>query len=274
MKILIIGGNRFAGRQLAETLLPEAEVTVFNRSGKGPEGATIIQGDRNTFEGTFTGFDVIIDFCLFKPDQAEKLANQLPTGQKYIFISSAAAYADQLNQYHYPHSKIGGRESFGEYGKEKAQCEQIVKNLNLDYTIIRPGYVVGPGSHRPRLSYYFHQILNGLPVDVDGDGEKLFSLIWIGDYVELLKLNIYKTLPHNSEINAAGTDLYSSKSLAKEVADFLKKSYTIKENGVDAPFQNEHLILTPSNTFIPLQERLSEFYTWYETEGKQKHGYK
>lgn len=273
MKILILGGNRFAGRQLAEALLPEAEVTVFNRSGKGPEGVAVIQGDRNTFEGTFAGYDIIVDFCLFKPDQAKKLIKQIPAGQKYIFISSAAAYADQANQYYHPSSKIGGRESFGEYGKEKAQCEQIIKNSNLNYTIIRPGYVVGPGSHRPRLSYYFHQILNGLPVDVDGTGEKLFSLIWIDDYVELLKRVIYKTPPCDSEMNATGTDLYSSKSLAEEVANFLKKSYTIKENGVDTPFQNEHLVLTPTGIFTPLQERLSEFYIWYEIQGKQKHEY-
>lgn len=273
MKVLILGGNRFAGRRLAETLVQDAEVTVFNRSKTGPEGVTIIEGDRNTFQGTFVGYDVVVDFCLFKPEQAYKLITQLPRGQKYIFISSAAAYADQINQCYHPQSKIGGREAFGEYGKEKAHCEEILRNSDLDCTIIRPGYVVGPGSPRPRLSYYFHQILNGLPVDVDGDGEKLFSLIWVDDYVQLLSEVIYKQSTFDSIINASSPDIYSGKSLAEEVANYLNKSYIIKEDGLDTPFQNEHLILTPS-VHTTIKERLLEFYEWYEKEGKQKHGYK
>lgn len=273
MKVLILGGNRFAGKQLAEALLPEVEVTVFNRSGVGPAGTIVIQGDRNTYSNTFEGYDVVVDFCLFKPEQAHRLATQLSAGQKYIFISSAAAYADQPNQLYNPWSKTGGREAFGDYGKEKAECEKVLKTLSLDYTIIRPGYVVGPGSHRPRLSYYFHQILNDLPVDVEGDGEKLFSLIWIDDYVQLIKDVIFKMPLCDEAINAAGVDLYSGKSLAEEVANFLERSYLIRENGSDAPFQNENLILTPGK-YIPLQERLSEFYEWYKKEGKIKHGYK
>jgi nucleoside-diphosphate-sugar epimerase len=47
MKILIVGGNRFIGKGLADKLCPGHSVTVFNRSGNGPENVSIIQGDRN-----------------------------------------------------------------------------------------------------------------------------------------------------------------------------------------------------------------------------------
>ena len=48
MKILIIGGNRFSGKQLSnELVLRGNEVDVFNRSGTGISNVNIIQGDRN-----------------------------------------------------------------------------------------------------------------------------------------------------------------------------------------------------------------------------------
>ena len=62
MKILVIGGNRFAGRALVKELLWEYRynfVDVFNRSGTGPSGSHIIQGDRNNLNDFlifFSGF--------------------------------------------------------------------------------------------------------------------------------------------------------------------------------------------------------------------------
>ena len=51
MTILILGGNRFVGKLLAEASIKlNHEVTVFNRKGTGPEGCHIIKGDRNNLE--------------------------------------------------------------------------------------------------------------------------------------------------------------------------------------------------------------------------------
>jgi nucleoside-diphosphate-sugar epimerase len=47
MRVLILGGNRFIGAGLATKLATRHKVDVFNRSGTGPEGVNIIQGDRN-----------------------------------------------------------------------------------------------------------------------------------------------------------------------------------------------------------------------------------
>ena len=50
MEILVIGGNRFMGKKVVETLYKEHNITVLNRSGRSPVSilsCNIIQQDRN-----------------------------------------------------------------------------------------------------------------------------------------------------------------------------------------------------------------------------------
>ena len=56
MKVLIIGGNRFVGKALAQKILWEDTfkdrynhgcIDVFNRSGTSPRRVNAIKGDRN-----------------------------------------------------------------------------------------------------------------------------------------------------------------------------------------------------------------------------------
>ena len=79
MNIFVFGGNRFVGKALTERLLKNNSVTIFNRSGTGPEGANIIKGDRNIVSDLqnieFNSYDLIIDFCLFKAEQFQKFAH-------------------------------------------------------------------------------------------------------------------------------------------------------------------------------------------------------
>ena len=75
MKILVIGGNRFVGKKLVEKLLIDShDVTIFNRGGTGPNGAKIIECDRNSYDQltervNFSDFDCIVDMCLYQKTQ-------------------------------------------------------------------------------------------------------------------------------------------------------------------------------------------------------------
>ena len=68
--VLVFGGNRFVGKALVPKLLEQGyNVDVFNRSGTGPDGVNIIQGDRNKSEDIdkidFDAYGCIVDMCLF-----------------------------------------------------------------------------------------------------------------------------------------------------------------------------------------------------------------
>jgi hypothetical protein len=93
MEILIIGGNRFMGKKVAQTLFKDHNITVLNRKGTSPVECNIIQQDRNELKD-LKEYDVIIDMCLYNLEQTVKtvdILNKQQNLQQYIFISSIAS---------------------------------------------------------------------------------------------------------------------------------------------------------------------------------------
>ena len=176
MKILIIGGNRFVGKLVAQKLLNNYDVTVINRKGTGPDGCTILKGDRNNnlkFIDKLKDikFDIVIDMCLYNLEQCF-LIDKLFTGKvsKYIFISSIA-------------SKMKG---FGEYGINKKKCEKYLKSLPIPYVILQPTYIIGRDDHTSRLTYYIDKILNNEKISIDGKGNKIINFIDAEDMCDII----------------------------------------------------------------------------------------
>ena len=168
---LIIGGNRFVGKALASEIgwaHRYNTVDVFNRSGTGPWGVNVIQGDRNKREDlekiNFKKYDFIVDMCLYNPEQYEKCADLIPNDTNYVFVSSGAAN----EKYH---------SVFGQYGTDKLKIEEMLHADGKNCKIVRPTYIVGNGNHIKRLGYYLGQLRKGrCAIEVDGDGEYEINL--------------------------------------------------------------------------------------------------
>lgn len=278
MNILVLGGNRFVGRRVVEVLKKMYKVTIFNRTGTLISEVSTIQGDRNISTASFANYDLILDFCLFKPAQANALLTQVRDNQKYLFISSAAVYEYQSLSRPNENSSVGGSTLFGEYGLEKSICEDIIKQSSLDYMILRPTYIVGPGSHRPRLSYYFSKIENGEEIKFDGQGDALVDLVWVDDMVDVV-VDMVANWKSREVFNIASGTGISLVKLSEQISLFLNKPFNAKYGALaeQCPFPNAELLADPTKlnkAFKPIQERFEEFYNWYNREGKQKHGYK
>jgi nucleoside-diphosphate-sugar epimerase len=164
---------------------------------------------------------------------------------------------------------IGGRSGFGDYGVEKADCENIVKQIDTNYMIIRPPYIVGHDCPRPRISYYIRNILNNRPVEVAGTGNKLLSFIWANDIVNTLvymsTTNQYNT---KDSYNIVNEDVYSARTLIEEISLFLNKKANIIENGTSSPFIDEHLLLSPlklGKKFSSTKQNLPEFFDYIKS---------
>ncbi len=105
MRILILGGSRFVGRQLTATLLARGDtVSILNR-GQTPDpfrdGPTRHVADRfapgdleRALPATTGDYDAVVDFSAFRPTHSEAAARLLQgrVGH-FIHISSDAVYA-------------------------------------------------------------------------------------------------------------------------------------------------------------------------------------
>lgn len=264
MNIFVFGGNRFVGKALTERLLKNHKVTVFNRSGTGPEGATIIKGDRNIVSDLhdidFSIYDRIIDFCLFKAEQFDKFAHLIGNDQKYIFISSASV----------------GREQWGEYGTDKEECERLVFEKFSKVKVVRPPYIDGENSHRARTAQIINQIENNKPVTIAGDGNYYINIVWVDDVVNFLDKLTQQTDYRPEVIELANPRNYLMTEYIDLIASKLGKEYTIEENSDKfwAPAYDLDMMYSMyTEEFSLVLSKIPKFLEWYNTKGKIKYGY-
>ncbi|MGH8236429.1 MAG: NAD-dependent epimerase/dehydratase family protein, partial [Steroidobacteraceae bacterium] len=144
-------------------MFPDVETLLGDRNVAGH--ADVLQGRE---------WDVVVDDSGYFPAQVQASTAALKDRvQHYIYVSSISAYADltpagidedyKLAPLDDPNAKEITEKN---YGGLKAACEQIVeKTFGARQAVIRPTYIVGPGDHSDRFTYW--------PVRVARGGEML-----------------------------------------------------------------------------------------------------
>ena len=232
MKILILGGNRFVGKLVAERLYKH-DVTILNRSGTGPSTCRIIKCDRNDEWKLRVAignesYDCIIDMCLYNMEQAKKSIPIFETiTKKYIFLSSIA--------YRY--------EFFGDYGKQKKLIEDYIRSSKLSYINLRPTYIIGKDDHTKRFEYYMNQISNNKPVAIDSDGQKLITFVDARDVCKIICKLVKKKKIINKSFEIANNELTSLDDVIYRVAKVMRRDRDyITHNSQESPYDNETCI--------------------------------
>jgi 2'-hydroxyisoflavone reductase len=182
MEILVLGGTGFLGPHEIEYALARGHrVTMFNRgSNAGMYGDAVeeIVGNRDSnidqglaaLAGERT-WDAVIDNSGYVPrhvrDSAELLKGRC---HRYIYVSTVAVYDFDAGTTVFPeNARLADlddpsvEEVTGEtYGPLKAECDRIVRDILGDTcTVVRPTYVVGPGDHTDRFTYYVDRVNRG-----------------------------------------------------------------------------------------------------------------
>jgi 2'-hydroxyisoflavone reductase len=230
-RILILGGTGFIGPKTIDVALARGHsVTIFNRGKREkiqPLAQTNIEhlygnrdpklpADEANPAGSPVGldqlagksWDVVIDNSGYVPRHVEASAKLLASNAKhYIFISSISAYAE---------NPVGGDENtklaeladptvekmgdaFENYGGLKVLCERAVTAAfgPNRTTIVRPGYIVGPGDPTDRFTYWPARIAAGGEVLAPGSPDDPLQWIDVRDLAEWLV--------HLVEASIAGT---------------------------------------------------------------------
>ena len=197
LDILFLGGTGFIGpHQVNYALARGHSVSIFNRGRKSgfygdkveefignrdakiDDGLQALAGDRR--------WDVVIDNSGYVPrhvrDSAELLKGRC---DRYIYTSSISVYDFEKQNSVDVHAPVAPapepatEEVTGEtYGALKAECERMVREVfGDDGSVVRPTYVVGPGDHTDRFTYWVDRLQRGGDVVCPPDPD--FNVDWI-----------------------------------------------------------------------------------------------
>jgi len=205
LRILILGGTGFIGPWEVEAARAHGhEITLFNRGKTRPDlfpDLETLKGDRDPDKGeglkALEGreFDVVIDNSGYYPRHVKASAELLaPHVKQYIYVSSISAYAGTADEGQDETAPLATMEDptveeMGEnwvnYGPLKALCEQAAQTaMPGRVAVVRPGFIVGPGDHSYRFSYWPLRIRQGGDVAVPGAPDDPIQVIDARDLTE------------------------------------------------------------------------------------------
>lgn len=190
LKILLLGGTRFAGIHMTELALARGHsVTFFNRGRTRPELFPQVEkllGDRNGKLDALKGreWDAVIDTSGYVPRHVRLSAEMLaPNVQQYLFISTIGLYADffKPNDESSPVARVDDeqREDWeNAYGPLKALCEKAAATaMPGRTTMVRPGLIVGPEDSTDRFTYWPARAAQGGEMIAPGDPSAPYQII-------------------------------------------------------------------------------------------------
>ena len=308
-RLLILGGTGFIGPPMVRYALERGhEVTIFTR-GKSKTtiaGVEHLIGDRTGDLDALKGrkWDVVLDNNA-RDYRWVKLTTDLLKGQvgHYLFVSSISAYANDLFGYDRVDNKwtegpFNTQSSLAkipddfEEGQELPYAETKVMSEKLAEaafpgrtTIVRPGFIVGPGDPTDRFTYWPVRIEKGGEVLAPGDGTDPVQFIDVRDLVEW----IIRLVENEDYGIYNGVGLASVPSMA-EMLYGIRAATTrpAKFTWVPIPFLREHNVQPYSDmpiwlpddplsavdnspaiasglSFRPLAVTVSDTLTWYKT---------
>ena len=201
MKILVIGGTLFIGRQLVTELLKAGhEVAIMHRKPKHDFGRRVenLVADRNDAAAVreavgMRRFDVVFD-NVYDWERGTTAAHVEATLRavetvrltRYIFMSSVAAYGDGLN--HYENDALAPDDHPDPYVRNKAQTERTLFRLHqrtgVPVVTFRPPFVYGPENPYYREAFFWDRLRAGRPIILPGDGHRLMQFAYVKDVVQ------------------------------------------------------------------------------------------
>jgi 2'-hydroxyisoflavone reductase len=216
MRILVLGGTKFAGRAFVDAALGRGDtVTLFNRGKTNPglfPAVETVTGDRTADLSALDGrdWDAVIDVACYDPAVA-RLSAQAFAGRtgRYVFVSTVSVYASQRTRQAQledaPVAQLAEGMTFPEnYGPNKALSEQVVLEVYGDRALIaRPGLIVGQHDPTDRFAYWPRRIARGGRVLAPGDPADLTQFIDARDLAAFLADGCHHAV--GGVFNLAGT---------------------------------------------------------------------
>ena len=170
-RIFITGGTGYVGTSLIPILLERGHrVRVLVRPGskaKLPAECEVVSGnalDANTYRQLIRPAEVFIHLVGVSHPSPAKAAQFRTIDQ--VSAHEAISACSELGIHHFIYLSVAHPAPFSimkDYIAVRAQCEQMIHERNLNSTILRPWYVLGPGHRWPYILLPFYKVCEWLP---------------------------------------------------------------------------------------------------------------
>ena len=195
----MLGGTRFLGRALTESLLERGHaVTLFHRGLTLPDGlsgAASIIGDRTADLAAVDGraWDAVIDTSGTIPWHVEKsVAALVDRTARYCYVSSISVYRDddtppidEASPVVEVPDALPAEVMPEAYGAQKVASERAVTNaFGERATIVRPGLIVGPYDRSDRFTYWVRRVAAGGTILAPSEPERRVQFIDVRDLAD------------------------------------------------------------------------------------------
>ena len=177
--ILILGGTRFIGRALCDTLRKDRNnhVFLFHRGVHeftfDDSNVTHIHGDRLRKDDLgllrHYFFDYVFDISGEQFQMVELSVEVLKQRcGKYVFCSSSSVY-QRHSGYSYTETDLLDDTSADEYVRNKVLSEKYIIDKMDCYLIFRPSKVYGPNNYIEREHWYYKKIMDDEVITISGN---------------------------------------------------------------------------------------------------------
>ena len=252
MKVALIGGTGYVGSYICDELISNDHTPrILVREGSeskviDPKKCELVKGDisdENSIRELIKGSDAVIylvavirefpkkgitnDKLQFRGSElAANIASELGV-KRFLLMSALGANADM---------------DASKYQKAKHLSEQVIKNTNLDWTIIRPSSLFGDprGNNRPEfckaLKEDMLEIIPGFPNSLPfpapsffeglmpfNSGEFSFSMIHVKDVAKIFVKLISDKKEFGKIINLGGNEDFTWDHIIKNIASASNK---------------------------------------------------
>ncbi len=225
MKILITGASGGLGTQLLKALLKANDISLkvlihkkpIPSLNQKPEEVTGSLEDRNSLISAVHGIDTVVhlaakthsnssqDYFRINTQGTQNLLEVCETSEikRFIYVSSFAA-----------------GEHGGPYARSKFLAEKLVQASDIDWVILRPSEVYGPGSP-DAINQLIGLIQKSPIIPIIGDGSYILSPVAIDDIVPAMVEAIVSENLKNARIDLTGPESMTFTSLIERIESYL-----------------------------------------------------
>jgi len=253
MNILIIGGTRYFGIHMINTLLDKGHTVTIATRGITPDdyGNKVkrIIFDRSDCDSIKTSrlgdihYDVVIDKIAYCSNDIKNVMEVLDC-DRYIYMSSTAVYEEKSmntkeDDYDGTNKKLiwCNRNDFS-YSEVKRQAENSLfqQYPNKNWTAVRYPVVLGKDDYTNRLLFYVEHIINSIPMNVDNLDYQMgyISSDEAGRFLAFIAEKDFK-----GAINGSAHGTISLREIINYVENKTASKAIISFDGDTAPFNGE-----------------------------------